>query len=241
MLCSCVAYKKYQPVTTVPENLYGIEHSAAYTALIAGIRWQEIFTDNDLRSLIDTALVRNTDYLVAQLQVEQAVASLGAARLAYFPSVSLGADGVVARYNGLTSKTYNIGISASWETDIFGRLTAAKRGAAAAAVSASEQAQAVRTQLIATVATSYYSLLMLDRQIEIADATLANWTESIRVMELLKTAGRANEPGILQAKANKAGLQADIVAMKKSRKEIENSLCAILGMPPGFSNPRLFV
>ena len=68
MLCSCVAYKKYQPVTTVPENLYGLEHSAADTALIAGIRWQEIFTDNDLRSLIDTALVRNTDYLVAQLQ-----------------------------------------------------------------------------------------------------------------------------------------------------------------------------
>lgn len=232
MLSSCGAYKKYQPVTAVDENLYGIESPGLDTTSIANIDWREMFTDKYLQSLIDSALVRNTDYQVAQLRTEQTMASLGAARLAYFPSINLGADGSVSKYDGLTSKTCNIGANASWEVDIFGRLTAAKRGAAAAAVSASERAQAVKTQLVATVATSYYSLMMLDRQIEIADTALANWTESIRVMELLKDAGRANEPGILQAKANKAGLQADIAAMKKSRKEIENSLCAILGMTP---------
>lgn len=232
MLSSCGAYKKYQPVTAVDENLYGIESPGLDTTSIANIDWREMFTDKYLQSLIDSALVHNTDYQVAQLRTEQTMASLGAARLAYFPSINLGADGSVSKYDGLTSKTCNIGANASWEVDIFGRLTAAKRGAAAAAVSASERAQAVKTQLVATVATSYYSLMMLDRQIEIADTALANWTESIRVMELLKDAGRANEPGILQAKANKAGLQADIAAMKKSRKEIENSFCAILGMTP---------
>ena len=232
MLSSCGAYKKYQPVTAVDENLYGIESPGLDTTSIANIDWREMFTDKYLQSLIDSALVHNTDYQVAQLRTEQTMASLGAARLAYFPSINLGADGSVSKYDGLTSKTCNIGANASWEVDIFGRLTAAKRGAAAAAVSASERAQAVKTQLVATVATSYYSLMMLDRQIEIADTALANWTESIRVMELLKDAGRANEPGILQVKANKAGLQADIAAMKKSRKEIENSLCAILGMTP---------
>lgn len=232
MLSSCGAYKKYQPVTAVDENLYGIESPGLDTTSIANIDWREMFTDKYLQSLIDSALVHNTDYQEAQLRTEQTMASLGAARLAYFPSINLGADGSVSKYDGLTSKTCNIGANASWEVDIFGRLTAAKRGAAAAAVSASERAQAVKTQLVATVATSYYSLMMLDRQIEIADTALANWTESIRVMELLKDAGRANEPGILQAKANKAGLQADIAAMKKSRKEIENSLCAILGMTP---------
>lgn len=232
MLSSCGAYKKYQPVTAVDENLYGIESPGLDTTSIANIDWREMFTDKYLQSLIDSALVHNTDYQVAQLRTEQTMASLGAARLAYFPSINLGADGSVSKYDGLTSKTCNIGANASWEVDIFGRLTAAKRGAAAAAVSASERAQAVKTQLVATVATSYYSLMMLDRQIEIAGTALANWTESIRVMELLKDAGRANEPGILQAKANKAGLQADIAAMKKSRKEIENSLCAILGMTP---------
>lgn len=232
LLTSCGAYRKYQPVTEVSTALYGNDIEATDTTSLATIGWREFFTDTKLQALIDTALSKNTDYLVAQLRTEQALASLGAAKLAYFPSLNLGADGNITRYDGLTAKTYNIGLNASWEVDIFGRLTAAKRGAAAAVVSADEQAQAVRTQLIATVATSYYSLLMLDRQIEIAESTLENWTETIRVMELLKTAGMANEAGILQTKANRTGLQADIVAMRKSRKEIENSLCSLLTQNP---------
>ena len=232
LLTSCGAYRKYQPVSEVSPALYGNDIEMTDTTSLASIAWQEFFTDPALQSLIDTALRNNTNYQVAQLRTEQALASLGVAKLAYFPSLNLGADGNITRYDGLTTKTYNIGLNASWEVDIFGKLTAAKRGAVAAAVSADEQAQAVKTQLIATVATSYYSLLMLDRQIEIAESTLENWTETIRVMELLKTAGMANEAGILQTKANRTGLQADIVAMKKSRKEIENSICSMLARNP---------
>ncbi|MDE7356094.1 MAG: TolC family protein [Rikenellaceae bacterium] len=232
LLASCGVYRKYQPTTEVSTALYGNDIIVTDTASLATIAWREFFTDPALQRLIDSALVKNTEYQVARLRTEQALASLGAAKLAYFPSLDFGADGNITRYDGLTTKTYNIGLNASWEVDIFGKLTAAKRGAAAAAVSADEQAQAVRTQLVATVATSYYSLLMLDRQIEIAENTFDNWTQTIRVMELLKTAGRANEAGILQTKANRTGLQADIAAMKKSRKEIENSLCGLLAITP---------
>lgn len=232
LLASCGVYRKYQPTDEVSTALYGNDIIVTDTASLATIAWRDFFTDPALQRLIDSALVKNTEYQVAQLRTEQALASLGAARLAYFPSLNLGADGNITRYDGLTTKTYDIGLNASWEVDIFGKLTDAKREAAAAAVSADEQAQAVRTQLVATVATSYYSLLMLDRQIEIAENTLDNWTQTIRVMELLKTAGRANEAGILQTKANRTGLQADIATMKKSRKEIENSLCGLLAIPP---------
>lgn len=233
-LTSCGAYRTYQSVTSVPENLCGETVEVTDTASLGSIEWKDFFNDGFLQSLIDTALVRNTDYKVAQLRTDQTLASLGAARLAYFPTLGLGADGGVSRYDGLSSKTYNIGLNASWEIDIFGRLTAAKRGAAAAAVSAAEQAQAIKTQLIATIAASYYSLVMLDRQIEIAKSTLDNWTETIRVMELLKTAGMANEAGILQTKANRVGLQSDIIAMENSRREIENSLCSLLAQPPHY-------
>lgn len=232
MLTSCGAYKKFQPITDVPDNLYGIMNQVSDTTPIASIKWQEFFADPHLQSLIDTALLQNTDYNIAKLRTEQAMASLGAAKLAYFPSLNIGADANMSRYDGLTTKTYNVGLTASWEIDIFGHLTAAKRGMAAAAVSMQEQAQAVKTRLIATVATSYYSLLMLDRQINIARSTLENWKETIRVMDLLKSAGRANEAGILQTRANKKGLEADIVAMEKSRKEIENSLCSMLALTP---------
>ena len=236
MLQACAAYKKYQPVETVQPDLYGAEvaeAAAGDTASIATMEWREFFRDPRLQQLIDTALLHNSDLRIAMERTRQAEASLGAAKLAYFPMVNLGADGSVGRYDGLTTKTYNIGLNASWEVDIFGKLTAAKRQAAAAAVEADAEAQAVRTQLLATVASSYYSLMMLDRQIAIGDSTLANWDESIRVMELLKNAGLANEPGILQAKANRVALQGDIVEMKRSRKEVENSLCRLLGRVPG--------
>lgn len=232
LLTSCGAYRKYQPVSSVSDDLFGIDVPISDTTTLASVGWREMFNDPYLQPLIDTALVRNTDYQVAQLRTEQALASLGAARLAYIPTLNIAADGNVAEYDGLTGKTYNIGLNASWEIDIFGKLTAAKWGQASAAISASEQAQAVKTQLIATVASSYYSLLMLDRQIEIANVTLDNWTETIRVMELLKTAGKANEAGILQTKANKKGLQGDIAVMEKSRREIENSLCSLLAQSP---------
>ena len=232
LLTSCGAYRKYQPVSSVSDDLFGIDVPISDTTTLASVGWREMFNDPYLQPLIDTALVRNTDYQVAQLRTEQALASLGAARLAYIPTLNIAADGNIAKYDGLTNKTYNIGLNASWEIDIFGKLTAAKWGQASAAISASEQAQAVKTQLIATVASSYYSLLMLDRQIEIANVTLGNWTETIRVMELLKTAGKANEAGILQTKANKKGLQGDIAVMEKSRREIENSLCSLLAQSP---------
>ena len=232
LLTSCGAYRKYQPVSSVSDDLFGIDVPISDTTTLASVGWREMFNDPYLQPLIDTALVRNTDYQVAQLRTEQALASLGAARLAYIPTLNIAADGNIAKYDGLTNKTYNIGLNASWEIDIFGKLTAAKWGQASAAISASEQAQAVKTQLIATVASSYYSLLMLDRQIEIANVTLDNWTETIRVMELLKTAGKANEAGILQTKANKKGLQGDIAVMEKNRREIENSLCSLLAQSP---------
>jgi len=232
LLTSCGAYRKYQPVSSVSDDLFGIDVPISDTTTLASVGWREMFNDPYLQPLIDTALIRNTDYQVAQLRTEQALASLGAARLAYIPTLNIAADGNIAKYDGLTNKTYNIGLNASWEIDIFGKLTAAKWGQASAAISASEQAQAVKTQLIATVASSYYSLLMLDRQIEIANVTLDNWTETIRVMELLKTAGKANEAGILQTKANKKGLQGDIAVMEKNRREIENSLCSLLAQSP---------
>lgn len=238
---SCAGYRKYQPVTTVPDNLFGQrDNSKGDTTSIADVDWREFFTDVKLKALIDTALARNTDYKVAMLRTEQAKASLNAAMLAYVPSVQLEGDGELSKYVWTRTRYYTFGLTSSWETDIFGRLTAAKRGAAAALVSAEEEAQAVRAQLIATVASSYYSLAMIDRQIEIALFTLDNWNETIRVMELLKEAGKANEAGILQTKSNRTGLQAGLVTLEKTRREIETSLCALIaGVPDTISRGKI--
>ena len=135
------------------------------------------------------------------------------------------------KHDGATAKTYNVGASASWELDIFGKLTAAKRGAAAALQGSRAYRQAVQTQLVATIADSYYTLAMLDAQMAISNRTLENWRTTVRTLEALKKVGKSNEAGVLQAKANVMRLEASLLSIRKSISETENALSAILAMP----------
>ena len=190
-----------------------------------------MFTDRKLQSLIETGIKQNTDLNVARLRVEAAEAALITAKLSYLPSLGINAEGGGSRYDGTTAKTYNVGASASWELDIFGRLTAAKRGAVAALQGSRDYQQAVQTQLVATIADSYYTLSMLDTQMAINNRTLENWRATVRTLEALKKVGKANEAGVLQAKANVMQLESSQLAIRKSISETENALSAILAMP----------
>ena len=92
--------------------------------------------------------------------------------------------------------------------------------------------QAVQTQLVATIANSYYMLLMLDEQLKISNRTLKTWEENIRAMEALKRAGKTNEAAVLQAKANKFSVEANVLTLEKEILSVENSFCALLGTVP---------
>lgn len=185
-----------------------------------------------MQQLIDTALSRNIDLKTAHLRVEQAEASLRTARLSYLPSMGLTAEGGINRIAGKTSKTYNLGATASWELDIFGKLTAAQREARASLESTRAYRQAVQTSLIASVASAYYTLLMLDEQIAITEQTLQNWTKTITTLRALMRAGKTNETAVLQAEANKASLKASLLSMQESIKKTENTICMLLAQVP---------
>lgn len=228
----CNVYKKYEPIKEVDENLFGKEYLSSDTSSIANLSWKEVFKDAYLQRLIDTALVRNTDLKTAYLRVQQAESVLLASRMAYLPSVSLTAEGNVCRLEGTTTKAYNISPLASWEIDIFGKITASKREALSSLQATKEYKQAVKTSLIASVANSYYSLLMLDEQIRISEQTLESWQATINTLQALLLAGETNETAVLQAKANFSSLEADILSLRKSIKENENALCLLLAQTP---------
>ena len=202
MLAGCGTYSRYHRPDLSTENLYRDMPADIDTMTIASLSWREMFTDPKLQSLIETGLERNADLNVARLRVEAAEAVLMTARLSYLPSLGLTAEGNANKHDGATAKTYNVGASASWELDIFGKLTAAKRGAAAALQGSRAYRQAVQTQLVATIADSYYTLAMLDAQMTISNRTLENWRTTVRTLEALKKVGKSNEAGVLQAKAN---------------------------------------
>jgi NodT family efflux transporter outer membrane factor (OMF) lipoprotein len=124
-----------------------------------------------------------------------------------------------------------LGGSAEWEVDIFGSLrNSAKQSIESYEVQKAYE-QAVQTQLIATIATNYYSLLTLDKQLEITTATVESWKENVRTMEALKKAGQQNEAAVEQARANLLEAQSQEVSLKKQIHELENSFSTLLGMP----------
>ena len=172
-LTSCGIYTKYQPVSSVPEDLYGQETTLqSDTASLASLSWRALFTDPYLQSLIETGLENNTDYRVAELQIQEAEASLLAAKLSFLPSFAISPQGNMSSFDGAkASWTYSAPITASWELDIFGRMRNAKRQAQALYIQSLDYKQAVRTQLIASIANTYYTLLMLDEQLALSEAT----------------------------------------------------------------------
>lgn len=227
LLASCGTYRKYERPEIVTDGLYR-QQTSGDTANIARVPWRDMFTDTCLQSLIDTALNNNTDLRVARLKVDEAQAVVQKAKLSYLPGANLNAEGSVAKFDGVTTKTYNIGLGASWELDIFGKLTAAKRGAVAALESSDAYRQAVQTGLIATVAESYYTLLMLDEQLKINLSTQENWESTVRTLDALKRGGKSNEAAVLQARANLIGLQNTAVTIRQSITETENALSSLL-------------
>ena len=233
LLGGCGIYTRYsRPYSDIKtDSLYRETDIGNDTITIASIPWSTFFTDQHLQALIATGLERNTDLGIARLQVEEAQAILTNARLSYLPAINLAPQAGVSHYDGETKKTYNIGATASWEADIFGRVTNAKRGADAALGQSRAYAQAVQTQIVATIAESYYTLLMLDEQLAISNETLANRDETIATLEALAQAGKTNDVAVHQARADRTALNASILTIRKSISETENALSALLKEP----------
>ena len=226
---SCALYKHHErPDITFVDSLYNRIPAADDYESIASLTWRELFADTLLQDLIELGLKNNTNLEIARLKVEQAEATLKTSKLALFPSVSFSAQ-ANANGNGLG---YTLAPNASWEIDAFGRLHNSKQGAEAALAATEAYQQAVQTQLIATIADAYYTLLMLDEQLGISKRTLNTWEENIRTLSALKRAGKTNEAAVLQAKANKVNVEASILTLKKQIIEQENSLSALLGLVP---------
>lgn len=231
LLAGCSIYRPYTRPEIETDGLYR-DIPAEDTVTLASLSWRELFTDPQLQTLIETGLEQNTDLRIARLRTEAAEATLLNARLSYLPSVSLNPEGGINRYDGATSKTYNLGASASWEIDIFGKVTNAKRGAKAALEGSRAYAQAVQTRLVATIAGSYYTLLMLDRQLAINERTLDTWEKTVRTLEALKKSGGANDAAVLQARANRMTVEGSVLSLRKSIRETENALSTLLALPP---------
>ena len=225
-------YENYQPQTSVPENLYGEEVAVSDTNSIGNINWRNFFTDPCLQELIEKGLQQNTDVQTAKLRVEEAKASLLSAKLAFLPSFALSPQGSLNTAESQVSRTYTLPVTASWEIDIFGKLRNSKRQAKAAYAQSEDYKQAVYSSLVANIANTYYTLLMLDEQLEISRTTAETWKETVESTQALMEAGQADEAAVSQMKATYFEVKNSVIDLEEQINQVENSLSLLLAETP---------
>ena len=235
-LSSCHIYKKYETPTSTPltKEYAEAKEQAQDSTAFGNLDWHTVFTDPVLVDLIEQALANNTNLRNAQLNVEAAQAQLLGAKLAYLPSLALAPNGAGAKFQSLGdwSWSYNLPAQASWEIDIFAKLLNSKRGAAAALMQTQAYAQAVRSQIISAVATTYYTLAAVKEQLVLSQSTSLLWLETVEKMRDLKLAGRTNEAGVMQAEANYYNILASITDLETSIVKLNNTMSLLLNTMP---------
>ena len=239
LLSSCHIYKSYdRPEDITASGLYrdpaaDNDTLASDTTNFGNLPWREVFTDPQLQSLIEQGLKQNTDLLSAALNVKAAEASLMSARLAYAPSIGLSPQGTISSFDkNAATKTYSLPVTASWQVDLFGQLLNSKRNAQVTLKQTKAYRQAVQTQVIANIANMYYTLLMLDRQLEITQATAEVLKRNAETVQALSERSTYTSAALAQSKAAYAQVVASIPDIEQSIRETENALSTFLGEAP---------
>lgn len=238
VMSSCGIYNKYERPDVNTQGLVrdtaSISDTLAVsdTASFGNLPWRSVFTDPQLQTLIEYALEHNTNMLNAALNVKMVQAQLTAAKLAFVPSFTFSPQGTLSSWDGHTpSKIYSLPVQASWSIDLFGNLLNAKRSAQMQLLATKDYQLVVKTGVISNVANMYYTLMMLDRQLEIvnnmADLTKETW----RIMKLRKEMGPVNETAVQSAEANYYLVLSQAADLRRQIRETENSMSLLLGQP----------
>lgn len=242
-LAGCVT-KKYERPAVNSNDLYR-DNASTDTTTIADLPWKTLFADERLQTLIQQGINENLDLKQAIERIKVAEASLLQSRGAMLPNLSVdlsAADNKQSRAAlnfppGININTetqmYKAQLSTSWEADIWGRLSSAKRSAYASLLQSDAAKRAVQTQLIANIANAYYNLLALDKQLSITEQTIKIRESDVATVKSLKEGAIVNGAAVVQSEANLYAAQVSLPDLKRSIRETENALSILLGKGPG--------
>jgi multidrug efflux system outer membrane protein len=244
VIVSCKVTKTYNRADISTTGLYRDGQTVDSTT-IAALPWQKLFADTILKSLIQEGLNNNLDLKTAVQRILEAQATLQQSKAAFYPSLS-GNAGVTRSkqssaglnyppgtiINTLTTN-YQAGLTTSWEADVWGKLSSTKRAALAAFLQTDAAKRAVQTQLIADIANNYFTLLALDKQLEITLQTLKNRIKDVETMKELKAGAVVTGAAVVQSEANRYAAEVSIPDLKRNIRETENALDILLSRPPG--------
>ena len=245
LLSGCGLYNRYERPEVDTKGLVRDTVSITDTLAVAdtttfgNLPWRSVFTDPQLQALIQQGLDNNPDLLNAALNVHMVNEGLKVAKLAFLPSVALSPQGTLQSFDGAAAtKAYTLPVSASWNVDLFGNLLSVKRSAQMQLIATKDYQTVVKCNIISSIANLYYTLLMLDRQLEIVidmeQLTKETW-EKMKFMHENRVGYRST--AVQSAEAAYYQVQTQRIDILRQTREIENSISLLIGQP-GQTIPR---
>ncbi len=243
LLNSCKIRQDYErPKDIVEEKLYRTDLLPKDSTSIAQLSWKEIFTDVVLQKHISKALENNLDIRIALQNIASAEAYLKQSKAAYAPTFTVG-PGYTFQTQSLNTQfgqiigerryvnQFDVTASLGWEADIWGKLRGQQKAQMATYLGTVAAHQAVKSSLVASVATAYYQLLSLDEQKKIIQNTIEVRKKNLETTQALKTAGTLTEVAVQQSEALVYNAEASLISLDVQIQILENTISLIMGEP----------
>lgn len=241
LLTSCKIRQDYErPKDLVDEKLYRTDLLPKDSTSIAQLSWKEIFTDVVLQQHIAKALENNLDIRIALQNITSAEAYLKQSKAAYAPALTVG-PGYTFQTQSLNTQfgqiigerryvnQFDVTASLSWEADIWGKLRGQQKAQMASYLGSVAAHQAVKSSLVASVATAYYQLLSLDEQKKIITNTIEVRKKNLEATKALKSAGTLTEVAVQQSEALVYNAEASLIGLDIQIQILENTISLLMG------------
>lgn len=240
VLSSCMTREKYERAKeAVNENLFRTDKLPQDSTSIATVSWREIFTDNVLQKHIQNGLENNLDIRIALQNIVAAESYLKQSKAAYLPTIAVGpgytlqtpslnvGNASERRYNNI----FDVSGDISWEADIWGKLRAQEKSQYAQYLGTTAAHKAVKTDLVAAIASAYYQLLTFDEQKRIINETISLRKKNLETTKALKEAGTLTEVAVQQSEALVFNAESLLINIDTQIALLENTMSLLMGIP----------
>jgi multidrug efflux system outer membrane protein len=239
-VAGCKVGPRYQRPDPKPVPVFKSQVGPSEANSIADLPWWQVFNDKALQSLITEGLTSNYDLLTATARIEEARQQVGVVRSQLFPQV--GYQAFASRQKefipieqfakNVTYNSFGLALNAAWELDLWGRIRNASDAATANLYAQQDVRRALMLTLASDIATSYFLLIELDRELAIAQESSAIYKETLDYFTLRFEGGKDTKLAVDRAQGAYDASQASIASLNRAIVQAENALCILLGAYP---------
>lgn len=241
IITSCISRQKYErPKDVVDEKLFRTDQISKDSLSTGNLSWKEIFTDEMLQKHISKALENNLDIRMALQNISIAESYLKQAKASYEPTISVGPDYTFSSpsLNSFSGQNlserrninqFDITANIGWEADIWGKLKSQEKAQLVSYLGTVSAHQAVKSDLVANVASAYYQLLAYDEQKKIINETIKIRQKNLETTKALKDAGILTEVAVQQSTALVYNAQSSLITIDNQIEILENTISLLEG------------